>query len=407
MGKIFDADWMIAPETRRLMEVLHHAGGAARFVGGCVRNTLLNQPVSDIDIATPLTPEQVITRLDAAGIGHAPTGLKHGTVTAIIDGKTFEITTLRKDLFGYGRHADVLFTEDWRTDASRRDFSINALYADMDGNIYDYFGGMKDLRLGRVAFIGDPDKRIQEDILRILRFFRFYAWYGQGEADARGLAACARLSKLIPRLSAERIRQEAFKILDAPKAPGVWRLMSEQGIVTYFLPEATNLRALEKMAALEHDHQAGGYYLRRLAAVLDVTPGGIKNIAASLKLSNEQAQQLAVLVETQVAPDMTPAVMRQLVYKYGNDMARNLLLVSAARSTDKLNTKHIADLYNIATVYRVPRFPLKGDDALNLGVAAGPAVGALLSQVEEWWMGEDFWPGRTACLEKLKEFAGL
>lgn len=392
---------MVAPETHKVMESLMRDGGDARFVGGCVRDALVNRKVIDIDIATPLKPEEVIARLQTDKIAVVPTGLKHGTVTAVCDGRPFEITTLRRDAATYGRHADVIFTDDWRVDAARRDFTFNALYATLDGDVHDFFGGIEDLRIGRVAFIGDAEERIREDVLRILRFFRFYAHLGRGDADAAALAACEKLSDLIPRLSAERIRTEVLKLMESPRAADVWQLMMEHRIVTRFLPEATNTQRLSRLIALEEKYQSHGFIMRRLAAVLDVTVQGIIDISDDLRLSREQTQQLLALFEPsfEVTLRMDEKATRHAVYKLGNDVVRSLLLLRAAESGAEENLREI---YGWATAFRVPRFPLVGNDVLAMGIAPGPEVGRVLADVEDWWAAQDFAPGRTKCLERLK-----
>lgn len=392
---------MVAPETHKVMESLMRDGGDARFVGGCVRDALVNRKVIDIDIATPLKPEEVIARLQTDKISVVPTGLKHGTVTAVCDGRPFEITTLRRDAATYGRHADVIFTDDWRVDAARRDFTFNALYATLDGDVHDFFGGIEDLRIGRVAFIGDAEERIREDVLRILRFFRFYAHLGRGDADAAALAACEKLSDLIPRLSAERIRTEVLKLMESPRAADVWQLMMEHRIVTRFLPEATNTQRLSRLIALEEKYQSHGFIMRRLAAVLDVTVQGIIDISDDLRLSREQTQQLLALFEPsfEVTLRMDEKATRHAVYKLGNDVVRSLLLLRAAESGAEENLREI---YGWATAFRVPRFPLVGNDVLAMGIAPGPEVGRVLADVEDWWAAQDFAPGRTKCLERLK-----
>lgn len=401
LGKISKQAWMVAPETQRVMESLMRDGGDARFVGGCVRDALVNRKVIDIDIATPLKPEEVIARLQTDKIAVVPTGLKHGTVTAVCDGRPFEITTLRRDAATYGRHADVIFTDDWRVDAARRDFTFNALYATMDGDVHDFFGGIEDLRIGRVAFIGDAEERIREDVLRILRFFRFYAHLGRGDADAAALAACEKLSDLIPRLSAERIRTEVLKLLESPRAADVWQLMMEHRIVTRFLPEATNTQRLSRLIALEDKYQSHGFIMRRLAAVLDVTVQGIIDISDDLRLSREQTQQLLALFEPafDVTLRMDEKTTRHAVYKLGNDVVRSLLLLRAAASGAEENLR---DIYGWATAFRVPRFPLVGNDVLAMGIPPGPEVGRVLADVEDWWASQDFAPGRTKCLARLK-----
>lgn len=399
-GKIARKSWMIAPETVAVMDALQATGVEARFVGGCVRNALVNRPVIDIDIATPLRPEQVIEHLQAAKIRYIPTGLQHGTVTAIVDGKAFEITTLRIDVNPFGRHAQVQFTDDWEKDASRRDFTINAMSANMDGDVYDPFTGIEDLRTGRVIFVGYPETRIQEDILRILRYFRFFAHFGQGRPDAAALVACAKLANRLPRLSAERIRTEIFKILESDRCAITWNIMLRAGVTTHFLPEATGLKTLERLLELEADHHSHPFVLRRLAALLDVTPTGLVALTRSLRLSNDQATVLMKLMNpgTPVSTDMPEQDVRKLVYVHGNDMARSLLLLCAARQFDNGN---LDALYNVATAFRPPRFPLIGDDVLKLGWPAGPHVGRILKNMEEWWISQDFQPGRTEALKLL------
>lgn len=403
VGRLAPQEWMIAPETRRVMQALQHDGGGARFVGGCVRNALCNRRVMDIDIATTLRPEDVIDRLDHFQLRHVPVGLLHGTVTAMVDGKSFEITTLRKDMRGHGRHADVLFTTDWRIDASRRDFTFNALYATMEGDVYDYFNGIEDLRLGRVQFIGDPEARIREDVLRILRYFRFLAHFGAGDPDPRALAACDKLSSLMPKLSVERVRGEIFRLLESDRCAQVWQMMIERRIVTHFLPEGTNVAALKRLVTLEYIHHGGAFPLRRIAALLDVTDEGARFVAQSLKLSADQAAQLMKMVTLtpQIGAATTAADVRRLVYVHGNDLAASLLLLSAAKRNkeDKL-----FDLYNIATNFRAPRFPVVGEDVMALGYKEGPEIGRVLGEVEQWWMAADFSAGRNACLDKLASY---
>lgn len=402
LGKISKQVWMVAPETQRVMHCLQADGGDARFVGGCVRDALVNRKVIDIDIATPLKPEEVIARLQTDKIDVVPTGLKHGTVTAVVDGRPFEITTLRRDVATYGRHADVVFTDDWKADAARRDFTFNALSATLEGDVHDYFGGIEDLRIGRVAFIGDPEARIREDVLRILRFFRFYAHLGRGPADEASLLACAKLADLIPRLSAERIRSETLKLLEAPRCAEVWQLMMEHRITTEFLPEATNVRRLARLIELEEKYHSPGFIMRRLAAVLEVTVQGVIDLSEELRLSREQSQQLLMMVEpaADVTLHMDEKSTRRAVYRLGNDVVRSLLLLQAAGSAQEQNLQNI---YGWATAFRVPRFPVQGSDVLALGVSPGPDVGRILGDIEDWWAAQDFAPGRTACLEKLKK----
>lgn len=399
-GHLMPQAWMQAEETRRVMAAL--GPGQARFVGGCVRDALCNRPVTDIDIATPLKPEAVIEKLDAAGLGHAPTGLKHGTVTALCGEKHFEITTLRIDVTPFGRHAAVRFTDDWKTDAARRDFTINAMSATTEGDVFDYFGGIADLREGRVVFVGEAEKRIEEDVLRILRFYRFFAWYGRGLPDAEAVKACAHHARLLPRLSGERLRQETLKILQAPRAAEVWRLMLSAGAVTQYLPEATNLEALERLAALEQD--GGAYALRRLAALLVLEETGLKQVISTLRLSREEGMLLWKMAFPPALPTVLDApAVRALVYREGNDLALSHLLLAAAKGRDIPDLRGLTDL---ATSFRPHPLPVEGDDVLKLGHAPGPDVGRALKEVEAWWIAQDFAPGRTECLARLAGACG-
>ncbi len=402
LGKLSKKQFMVAEDTLRVMQSLLRDGGDARFVGGCVRDALANRRIIDIDIATPLNPEAVTQRLEADKIHVVPTGLKHGTVTAVVDGRPFEITTLRHDVVTYGRHADVAFTDDWKADAARRDFTINAMSATLDGDVYDYFSGMEDLRNGHIIFVGDAEKRVQEDILRILRFFRFHAHFGKGEPHTAALAACAKFADHLPRLSAERIRNETLKLLEAQNCPAVWQLMLQNRIVTHFLPEATNVTALERLVRLEEKYHSPGYVLRRLLSVLDVTVEGLMKVIESLRLSKEQGGHLLTLFEPGVAVDnkMDEATVNRAVYQLGNDVVRSLLLLCAARDGKDHN---LAQTFQWATAFRPPRFPLKAQDVLDMGYAQGPDIGRILGNMESWWLAEDFVPGRTACLRKLQD----
>lgn len=405
-GKVSVQSWMQSSETLRVMNALYDEKiGEARFVGGCVRDALANRKVVDIDIATPLPPEVVIEKLAAAKIGYAPTGLKHGTVTAIVDGKPYEITTLRIDVMTFGRHAEVKYTDDWKTDAARRDFTFNAMSATPDGDVYDYFGGIEDLREGRVRFVGEPVRRITEDVLRILRYFRFLAHFGRGVPDADALRACRDMASEITKLSAERIRQEILKLLEADNSPQVWALMLQAGIVTYFLSEATDVKALEHLIVLEKSYDEPPFPLRRMAALLNVTREGVERIADGLRLSNLQREHLRELAlpAADVTLDLDPQGVRRAVYRRGNDMVRSLLLLAAARN----NTMHnLPMLYSEATTFTPPQFPVTGGDVIDCGWQSGPDVGYVLGALEDWWISKDFQPGRIDCLKMLRSYAG-
>jgi len=286
--------WMEAPETRAVLAAL---GGEGRFVGGCVRDTLLGRAVGDIDIATPLTPDEVTRRLNAAGIKVAPTGLTHGTVTAVASGKPFEITTLRHDVETDGRHARVAFTDDWAEDAKRRDFTMNALFLEADGAVFDPMGGLGDLRAHRVRFVGDPMTRIREDVLRILRFYRFHAHYGAGEPDPSARVACRALAHLLPNLSRERVAAELLKLLAAADPVPALRLMKEDGVLAQILPEAPRLDQLAALIPLEPAPDS----IRRLAALIG---GGAEQLAERLRLSTADRERLVVLETRPVRIDL-------------------------------------------------------------------------------------------------------
>jgi len=401
-GKLQHQAWMVKPETQKVMQALLENGGDARFVGGCVRNALVNRKVLDIDIATPLLPEQVIDRLKHHKIAYAPVGLKHGTVTAIVEGHPFEITTLRRDVSTDGRHAEVAFTDDWKMDASRRDFTINAMFATVDGDVLDPFGGVEDLRQGVVRFVGEAPQRIHEDVLRILRFFRFYAHFGRGEPDTAALKACTEAAAGVAKLSADRVRREVLKLLESNNSPAAWRLMLNCGVVANFLPEANDVKTLESLVHLEAQYHRPPFPLRRLAALLKVTPVGLPQVAQKLNLSKEQAEQLALMMNPDmgVSMQMGTNAVKKLVYRHGGDAAHTLLLLTAARTGE---TEKLKFLYHTAASFRPPKFPLRGDDVLKLGVKPGPEVGRILGEIEHWWIEQDFRPDRGACMEKLKE----
>src|SRR4051794_1617993 len=263
--------------VRTLLAALAKAGIGARFVGGCVRDWVLERPISDIDIAVDKPPDTVTKALEAADIKVVPTGLKHGTVTAIVKSRPFELTTLRRDVETDGRHAVVAFTDDWREDASRRDFTFNALYADRAGTIYDYFDGQTDLKAGRVRFIGDPEQRIAEDRLRVLRFFRFHARYGRPPFDGPSYQACARNAAALGGLSGERVRKELLRTLEAPAVPDALNAMREAGVLDHWLPEYAGSARLSALIGREDEPDG----LRRLAAIL---PAGAEAVAIGKRL---------------------------------------------------------------------------------------------------------------------------
>lgn len=370
---IEDAPWTGRAGFAALIAAL---GGAeqARIVGGAVRDTLLGIDVADIDLATRLAPATVLAQLEAAGIRAVPTGLAHGTITAVLPSGPVEVTTLRRDVSTDGRHATIAFTDDWREDAARRDFTMNALYADpATGAVFDYFGGLDDLAARRVRFIGDPLKRIAEDHLRILRFFRFMARFGD-QADADGLAACAARARDLMALSRERIADELLKLLIARDAVRVVALMVERGILLPVLPEI-EADGVERLKRLADDEQAGGiaaHAIRRLAALLPADPGIAHDIGARLRLSNAQRKRL----ESAAMPDRGDDP-RALAYRIGVDAATDRLLL-AGRSAAALDG------------WTPPRLPITGGALVARGVSKGPLVAATLKRIEDAWVAEGF-----------------
>jgi len=381
--------WMSDRSVRRLLDALVKGGIAARFVGGCVRNTVLGRPVDDIDIAVDKPPETVMRTLEAADLKVVPTGLRHGTVTAIVEGRPFELTTLRRDLETDGRRAVVAFTDDWRADAERRDFTFNALYADPDGTIWDPFDGRADLLAGRVRFIGDPDQRIAEDRLRVLRFFRFHAWFGKPPLDSAGFDACRRNAGTLSALSAERVAKELLRLLAAPAPADALAAMAEAGALDHWLPEYAGAARLKALVAREEAPDP----LRRLAAI--VSPSAATAVARRLKLSTQDSLRLQLMLEPAVPGD--PENRRAALYRLGTSLFVDRVLLEGPGDWQAALA--------LARRWTPPELPISGADALALGLKPGPQVGALLEAVERWWIAGDFSADRAACLAELERLA--
>jgi len=381
--------WMSDRSVRRLLGALAKGGIAARFVGGCVRNTVLGRPVDDIDIAVDKPPETVMRALEAADLKVVPTGLRHGTVTAIVEGRPFELTTLRRDLETDGRRAVVAFTDDWRADAERRDFTFNALYADPDGTIWDPFDGRADLLAGRVRFIGDPDQRIAEDRLRVLRFFRFHAWFGKPPLDSAGFDACRRNAGTLSALSAERVAKELLRLLAAPAPADALAAMAEAGALDHWLPEYAGTARLKALVAREETADP----LRRLAAI--VSPSAATAVARRLKLSTQDSLRLQLMLEPAVPGD--PENRRAALYRLGTSLFVDRVLLEGPGDWQAALA--------LARRWTPPELPISGADALALGLKPGPQVGALLEAVERWWIAGDFSADRAACLAELERLA--
>ncbi len=384
-----DAPWRHMAGIGLVQHALGADAGLTRFVGGAVRDTLAGGAVKDVDLATRLAPQDVMERLGKAKVKVVPTGLAHGTVTAVVSGGTVEITTLRRDVSTDGRRATVAFTDDWREDAARRDFTINALYADpLTGEVFDYFGGTEDLAAGRVRFIGEPLQRIAEDHLRILRFFRFHARFGKGAPDGHGLAACAARANDLMALSRERIAQELLALLALPDPGPTMALMLAHGILKPALPEIVDagpLRALVTAeavcaAAIEGTVQEGTVFvpapLRRLAALLPADPAQAEAIAHRLKLSKAANKRLSLAAGR---GDDDTASPKALAYRLGTQAAVDRLLLQGAPEA-------AAEIAH----WPIPAFPLTGGTIVARGVNAGPEVARILRTIEARWVAEGF-----------------
>lgn len=374
MGKLPAVDWTKREGLKRLTNAL--GADNLRWVGGAVRDSLLGVPVKDIDGATPLLPDEVMARCKEADIRIVPTGLEHGTLTAVLTDGPVEITTLRRDVSTDGRRATVAFAQEWRDDASRRDFTINALYAHPDTlEIYDYFGGIADLEARRVRFIGDPRERIREDHLRILRYYRFQARFG-AELDQEAEDACAELAETLKGLSRERIAMELLNLLGLADPTETVVRMHERGVLPVILPEAQqcHLRALERLVAAENENSATADPVRRLAALLPPSPDIAVGVAARLRLSRSQRGQLQTATARSAQDTAEP---RALAYNEGMQGALDRLLLQGA-STESLKG------------WEPPQFPLRGGEIVARGVAAGPQVAGIMRAVEQRWVAEGF-----------------
>jgi poly(A) polymerase len=393
--------WMTAPETRAVLAALD---GQGRFVGGAVRNALLGKPVSDIDIATPLLPEEVSSRLAKAGLGAVPTGIEHGTLTAIANGKPIEITTLRRDVSTDGRRATVAFTTDWALDAQRRDFTMNALYAAADGEVLDTVGGVDDLKAGRVRFVGDATTRIREDYLRILRLFRFHAWYGKGELDSAALHAAAAEKMGLAQLSGERVQKELLKLLEADHPTTVLRLMAASGILAELLPGALNMARLERLSQIDADAFFTPDPVLRLAALLPNNAIQVEALARKLRLSNAVAERLVDLAgaHEKVVSYLSVKEMRKLTYRLGAPRFKDRVFLRWAEDPKESNAVQWRALIPMAESFPRPKFPLTGRDVMLAGVPEGPLVGQILKEVEDWWVDADFIDDEFSLAERLK-----
>jgi poly(A) polymerase len=395
------APWL---RDKLLQRVLAALGGDARIVGGAVRNALIGAEVKDVDIATPLTPDAVTQRLTAAGIKAVPTGIEHGTITAVVDGKPYEVTTLRRDVETDGRRAVVAFTTDWREDAARRDFTMNALYAAADGEIFDYHNGLADLAAGRVRFIGDAVARIREDYLRILRLFRFHAWYGKGEIDPAALKAAAAEKAGIAKLSGERIQQEILRLLEAENPAPMLRVMAASAILGEIFPGKVDVARMERLAAIDAANFFAADPVLRLAALLGPDAKAVEQMAERFKLSNKDRARLEDLAGAQekIVSYHSIREVRKLLYRLDTARFRDRTFLRWAEDAKTSNAIQWRALLELANTWQRPTFPLTGRDVMQAGVPEGPLVGQILGEVEDWWIDADFTDDEFSLAERLK-----
>jgi poly(A) polymerase len=408
--RLGNRQWLDDDAVQAVFDALEAANGTARVAGGAVRNALLGSEITDIDIATNLRPAQVVSAFKKAGIKTAATGLAHGTLTAIVEAgdavRTFEVTTLRVDVEAHGRHATVAFTDDWTADAARRDFTMNALYCDRDGTVFDPIGGYRDVQARHVAFVGDPGARIKEDYLRILRFFRIHAVYGEGPLDSAGLAACLAHAAGLGTLSAERVRQETWKLLVARRAVEVVGEIQRDGIAERILGRTADFERFRCVVAMEASAGASPDPLLRLAALALTGADDVAALRGRFVLTNIETTRLARLVgdRERLRRDMGAALPRRALYGLGARGYRDAVLydLSADGGCDTIKA---VELLRLPDVWPVPLFPLSGRDVVACGVPSGAQVGRILDTLEAEWIDSDFALDEAALRQRLAELA--
>jgi len=403
LPSLANAEWLAEPAVRQIFAILEGSGESARVIGGAVRNALMGVPVRDIDFATTATPDRVTALAEAAGIKAVPTGIDHGTVTLVIAGRGFEVTTLREDIDTDGRRAVVRFGRDWEADARRRDFTVNALSVGSDGTLRDPVGGYPDIVARRIRFIGDPATRIAEDRLRILRLFRFHAEYGEGAIDSAGLSAAIRAREGLRELSAERIGQEMRRIVVAPRAVEMATLMQESGILPVVLGGVAYLAQFAKAVRAAAAAGAPVVAATRLASLCCRIEEDALRITERLRLANaERDRILAMLAAVRAfSPFPEERAARRALYEHGVQAFRDGVFHGFAWSTAPPGPAW-KELYHLPDRWTAPVFPLGGRDVISEGTR-GPAVGVLLRAVEAWWIDQDFAPDEAALRSRLQQ----
>ena len=400
--RLADAGWLRVAPLARALSILNSGGEEARVVGGAARNALMGLPLSDIDIATTAPPDEVVRRAAAGGLRAVPTGIDHGTVTLVVDGTPFEVTTLRQDVETFGRKAKVAFGRDWKLDAERRDFTMNALSISADGVVHDYVDGLADLEAHRVRFIGDPARRIAEDYLRILRFFRFQASYAHGAPDPAGLHACIVARDGLRNLSRERVRAELMKLLVAPYAVPTLVVMAEAGFAELLLGGLALLASFANMIKVEEAAEVAPDAVRRLGALGVLIDEDAERLQEKLRLFNSEYERLAFIADCwwRVSPALGEAGARELLYRLGPDRYVDRVLVAWTRAPQGAADPAWRALVALPTRWTAPRFPLKSNDLVARGVSRGPALGVALRAAEEAWIVAGF-PLDQVALDRI------
>lgn len=384
----------------RLFRAVESHGGVLRFVGGAVRNALRGMGGSDLDLATDLSPDELVEACQESGLKTVPIGIKFGTVGVVINGKVLEVTSLRKDVKSDGRHSEVEFTTDWEIDASRRDLTINAVYADEKGNVFDYYNGISDLENGIVRFIGSPTVRIKEDYLRILRFFRFYSMFGKGEIDQKALTACVENKEGLRQLSAERIRDELSKILLTPQVVKVIKIMADNGILDTILPVPKNYDKLAFLIEMCNQEHLESNWLRRLYIVFEPDEALAENLANRLKLSKKDKMLFVSWAQhqPQTAEFLDEKSLLKLIYRYGKEFCYHKLILNLAAEKKYIN--NLNEILEFINAAEIPLFPIRGRDLLEKGVAPNEKIGATLKLLENEWIESGFKMSREELLQK-------
>ena len=403
--RLDEAPWLKAGPASRVLRLLNADGEEARVVGGAVRNALLRLPIDEVDIATTALPEEVTRRARAAGIKSVPTGIEHGTVTLVVDAKPFEVTTLREDTETFGRKAKVAFGRDWKRDAERRDFTINGLSVDAEGWVHDYVGGLEDIAARRVRFIGEPEKRIAEDYLRILRFFRIHAAYGAGEPDRAGYLACIAGRGGLASLSAERIRVEILKLMVADGAVGSVNAMVDGGLLLPIFAGVAYTGPFAAVISIERTLGLAPGPIRRLGALAVAVTEDARRVALRLRLTNAEAKTLDSMGHRWWRlGGMDEARARRRLYRLGEERYRDRLILAWARAGARSDDPSWRDLASLPARWAAPRFPLKAADFLARGIARGPELGRALALAEDAWLAAEFPLDRTS-LETIADQA--